>query len=281
MAETTIAILTHNRSWHFAQCIASIRRFTRGKYIIKVLDNNSDAEHVEHMKQYKDRDCSFIWGDKFLSCLEGRRQILNHINTEYVAFIDDDIRVGPAWLECMLRPMENDPDAGAVAANIIQEGIKVMSGVRYLARPGSNDYVAPLPIGREGRVVRHFPVNHEGQAPLSCGGATLYRLDVLRDTEFRPEFNGGYEDWDQTLQITQDLKKNIYGSRATVFHKHMNECKDYFSDRWRWRELTDSALGMWDRWRVRTAVDKVLRYYLEKEIVIPADQAARITEALK
>jgi len=267
--EITIAILTHNRSWHFAQCVASIRQFTKTPYKIFAFDVGSNPEQIEHMKQFHRDDCA-DWGycDTFISCLEGRRRILNSIDTEFVVYLDDDIRVGPEWLGSMLAPMRRDPDAAVVAPNISQEGAQVMSGIRERVKKGAS------------HVVRSLPVNHEGKADMCMGGATLYRADILRETELRKEFSGGYEDWDQTLQITQDLKKKIYGCRATVFHKHMKECDDYFEDRWRWRELMDSAIGMWDRWNVRTAVDRVLTTFLELEIAIPREQAKRVAEVI-
>ena len=266
--ETTIAILSHNRSWHLAQCIASIREFSYAPYIIKILDVDSTPVHREHVKQFAGPDCLIYPADDFPSCLEGRRRFLDMVDTEFVIYLDDDIRVGPRWIENMLRPIRLDTNSGASVANIVQEGEKVMSGVRYLEQSGRT------------LSVKQHEVGYLGQAPLSCGGATLYKLDTLKATEYRPEFSGGYEDWDQTMQITQDLGRGIYGTQATLFHKHMPECKDYFSDRWRWRELMESALGMYDRWNIRTGVDKVLAHFVKNEIVIPKDQAARVMEVI-
>ncbi|MBW1784787.1 MAG: glycosyltransferase [Deltaproteobacteria bacterium] len=266
--EVSICILTHNRSFHFAQCIASIRQFTKSPYVIKVLDVGSDLNHIEHMRQFAGQDIEFGYCADFLSCLDGRRRLLRLVDTEFVVYLDDDIRVGPAWLENLLIPMRNDESAGAVASNLIQEAREHTSGVRYLEQKG------------RALTVRHHEVNYTGTAPICVGGATLYRFDALQATEYRPEFAGGYEDWDQTLQISKDQSLNIYGSRSTVFHRHLPECRDYFADRWRWADLMESALGMFDRWKIRTAVDKVLRHYLEKEIVISREHAERIVEVI-
>lgn len=266
--DTTIAILTHNRSWHFAQCIASIRQFTRAPYVIKVLDVGSDLNHIEHVKQFSTDDCELGFADEFLSCAEGRRRLLRLVDTEYIVYLDDDIRVGPCWLQNLHRPMRKDPHAAAVAANIVQEGQKAVSGVRYMDLKG------------DARIVRQHELNYEGDAPISLGGATLYRLDVLKETEYRPEFSGGFEDWDQTLQITQDLNRTIYGSRAIVFHYHQAECRGYFEKRWRWRELFEAALAMWDRWQIRSGVDSVMSHHVRNQIAIPRDLAERALDVI-
>jgi len=267
--ETTIGILSHDRSWHLAQCLASIRQFTRTPYTVKVLDVGSAENHREHISHFSGRDCEIGYCDDFLSCLEGRRRLLRLVDTEFVAFIDDDIKVAPGWLANLLRPMRLDSNCGAVASNLIQEGgAGISSGCRYLERKG------------RARVVRHHKTGFLGTAPMCSGGATLYRFDVLKETEKRPEFSGGFEDWDQTLQITQDLKRSIYGSRSVMFHRHLAECAGYFDRRWRWRELMEAALAMWDRWQIRTAVDNVLTHYLKDQIVIPKDYAERIVEVL-
>lgn len=266
--EITIGILTHNRSWHFAQCLASVREFSRSPYKIKVLDTNSTENHREHMRQFTGADIDFVQHENFLSCAEGRRALLDMVDTEFVVYLDDDTRVGPGWLQCMMRQMRNYDNCAAVSANINQECEQWMSGVRFLER-------APNCMR-----VRQYDLGYEGPGELCQGGATLYKADILRNTEFRSEFNGGYEDWDQTLQITQDLGCTIFGSRACVFHKHMPENKDYFKERWRWTELMDSALGMWDRWRVRTPVDKVLPNMIKNEIRLSDEHSKRVMEVI-
>jgi O-antigen biosynthesis protein len=264
--EVTIGILTHDRSWHVAQTISAIRQFTREPYVVKLFDISSRPDHAEHVKRMDADDVHVYRIEDFLSCLSGRREILSHVETPFVAYVDDDVRVGPEWLGNLLAPMRTDPEAGAVAANIVQEGQRIESGVRYLERSGRLFEM------------RNRPANFIGRGDACLGGATLYRTDVLRETEFREEFSGGYEDWDQTLQISRDLKRGVYGSRATVFHRHLPESESYFADRWRWRELFESAFGMLDRWEVRTAVAKVLIAHLRGEIVIPAEFAERIPE---
>jgi len=268
MKPVTIAILSHNRSWHMAQCVASIREYTKAKYHIKILDHGSEAEHREHIKQLKGKDLEVVFQDDFMSCLAGRRRFLSHIDTDFCVYLDDDIRVSPHWLENLLKPMRNDAECAAVACNLVQENQQIMSGVRYVKQWGN------------ALIVEQYDTNYEGQAVACCGGATLYRTQALHDTEYREEFAGGYEDWDQTLQMTQELNKTIYGSRATVFHKHMPECKDYFPDRWRWAELMESALAMYERWNIRTGVDKTLTHYIKGGVVISPEQASRAMKVL-
>jgi len=232
------------------QAVGSIREWTRWPYRILIRDHASDEHHRAHIRELQPEtsagsDMETEWCDKFWSCNEGRRYGLDLIETEYTVFMDDDERVSPLWLTNMMSVMLSRPNCGAVVANMIQErGQDRISGGRAFA--GEYDVTA-LPYGSWGRV------------EFCAGGCTLYRTDALRATEFRPEYNAGYEDWDQTLQMTRELGMDIFTSRAVFFHTHQRDMVDYVVDRWRMTELMDAAIAIWRRWRIRTGVRVVAR----------------------
>lgn len=265
---TTIGILSHNRSWQLAQCLASIREFTKfTDYKILILDTDSELNHREHARQFEGENCRMIEAGIFYSCLEGRRKLLDYVDTPYIAYVDDDLKVGDQWLTSMHRALVRY-DAVASTGNIIQEGDRITSGGRTIE-----------PV--DGKLcVRELPANHEGTVPLCLGGATLYETDVLRQTEYRPEYSAGFEDWDQTLQISQDQKRPIATCRATVFHNHQVESLQYAVDRWRWHDLLDGAIAIWRRWHIRSAIDNSLRQLLASQITISDEQYEAVREAL-
>lgn len=259
----TIAILSRNRSWLLNQCVASIREFTKHPYRILIQDHGSDLHHREHMKRLLLRDdVQIVWRDDFLSCAEGRRTILDQVESEYVAYMDDDEKVAPHWLSNMVSVMRTRPACAAVTANMVIDGRQMMSGARMV----------------RGQDIIMAKWGYTGSADACAGGCTLYRTDVLRATEYRPEFNAGYEDWDQTLQITRDLRMTVWASRAALFHNHI-ATTDYLVDRWRMTELMDAAIAIWDRWRIRTAIEKVFKAMHDMGVPLQERQIRKVIVA--
>jgi len=256
MKEITIAILSHNRSFLLTQAVGSIRQFTRYPYRILIHDNASDENHKEHIAQLAADDCSIIWSDKFYSCVQGRREFLRYVETERLVYMDDDEKVGPKWLTNMVAVM-NRFNCGAVVGNLVHDDGRTYSGARMV----------------RGREILVKPIEYRGQCDAAAGGCTLYDRDVLDATEYRPEFSGGFEDWDQTLQITRDLGRTIYASPAVFFHNHGPLDHDYYVDRWRYTEVMDAAVGIWKRWRIKTAVTNTAAEMLKRGVPFTKEQA--------
>ena len=257
-----IFIMSHNRSWSLLQTVASIREFTRWPYMIIVQDHASRPAEQEHINQLAAGDTRIRYLAQFLSCNEGRRAILPYLSSEYVMFLDDDVRVGPQWLDKMMTVMLSKLNAGAVVGNIFQDDGRQESGIRRI----------------KGGIVYNEKWGYLGRGEATLGGATLYRTDIVRKTEFRPEFNAGFEDWDQTLQMTQNLGCELWGSDAGFLHVHQHESRAYALERWRWPEIMDSALAMYHRWGVRTAVQKTLSFMMKHNVKVRADQWQQVIQ---
>jgi len=261
MDAVDIVILSRNRSWSLLQTVASVREFVRWPYRIIIRDHGSTPEHRAHIERLAGDDCDLMMVDEFLSCGEGRRQALPSVRSEFCVFLDDDCRVGMRWLSRLMEVMLSNPSAVAVPSNIVQDNHTIESGVRVLS----------------GREMTRAPFLYLGRGDASLGGATLYRTESLRATEFRAEYNAGFEDWDQTLQMTR-AGGEIHGSEAVVSHKHLPDSDAYNADRWRWSELLDAAIALYDRWGVVTGIRRTLQSMLQVRHKVSADQWDRIKE---
>lgn len=265
----SILILSRNRSWSLMQTIASIREFTRYPYRIIIQDHASDTIHAEHIGRYCEGadDCRIVWREDFLSCAEGRRFGLEHIDTRHVVFIDDDIKINPLWLTHMMRQMlaRERENAAVVVGNLINDRKQFYSGVRKV----------------NGCDMVMMPYGHPVQGDCCAGGCTLYEADALRLTQFRPEYNAGFEDWDQTLQLTSNLGRTLWGCReATFFHNHQADSAPYAKDRWRMTDLMNAAIAIWDRWGIRTAMEKVFQQMHSMRYPLQRHQAIRVLDVL-
>ena len=238
----TILILSRNRSWSLMQTVASIREFVKWPYKIIIQDHASEEDEKRHIEKLAGPDCRIHFEDKFLSCIEGRRLGLNRIRSEYCAFLDDDIRVCPEWIGNMMNVMLAKPHAAAVVSNLMIDRERTQSGIRLV----------------QGNAMITAPWGDAGQGDACTGGCTLYRTKRLKETEFRAIFNAGYEDWDQTLQLTKQLGYEIWGSTASVIHHHQKDSLKFIPDRWRFNELLDAAIAMARIWGIHTGIAKEL-----------------------
>jgi glycosyltransferase involved in cell wall biosynthesis len=255
MNKVTILILSHNRSWSLQQCVGSIREWTRWPYHIVIQDHASDPEHWEAIRQLEGTDCTVLRANSFLSCNEGRRVGLDHVQGEHVVFLDDDIKVERLWLSRMMKEMAR-PGVGVVCGQLLQNfGKYKMSWARMLVN------------GTAQRMEYGFT----GLCDFCGGGATLYEVAALRGSEFRKEFNGTGEDWDQILQIAGAGYK-IWSTDVHFFHFHQGDYDEYGTKRWRYTEIMDSALALYTRWGIRNVAIEVLADMVSRGLPLQAEQ---------
>lgn len=225
-------------------CVASIIQNTKQPYSINIIGRDIP----NHVKEWIGGSGVVLEQNESLSCAAGRRRFIDWLpDAKNIVFLDDDITVTNGWLE-RLHEIKDANNASAVAASLISDtNGGPQSGSTYRSISGAR-FVVEGSVSSPGVGKIIF-------SPMCHGGATLYDGDALRATEYRQEFSAGYEDWDQTLQITQDQGGKICGSDVLLFHVHGAESRapEYTAPRWRWDDLLRGAIAMHERWGVTQA----------------------------
>ena len=234
----TIAVLTHNRSRSLLRTVESLQTFTEYEPCkLVILDSGSDTGHRNAIARLAQMpNVTLAYFPQPLTCCEGRRHILRYVDTPFVVYLDDDITVTPRWLTRMMFWMQGQGDkCGAVAAQLVLDGLNPISGARYI---------------QNGTIQAH-PFGYTGECDICHGGATLYRTEALKKTEFRPEYSCGSEDMDMLLQLKRDHGYSIQSCDVILHHVHEPQGK---FDRQRWRDvdILDSSIGLWHRWGIAT-----------------------------
>lgn len=261
-----------NRSWMLTQCVAAIRQYTRHPYRLIIRDHNSEPQHQAHIKQLSGPDCEIQFHDQFYSCLDGRRKALDDIKTSRCVFLDDDIKVSPLWLTNLVARMES---AGAA---VVPMNLWTDLGETDKNGDSVYHYLGGIRLVQAGEVGKG-PWLYTGRGDMAPGGATLYRTEYLKATKYRPEYRGGFEDWDQILQITQDLNGTVWGSKVVGFHHHRDRESmgaSYWNLRWRWRETMEAALAAWDYWGIKLGVRDTWKKCIENRVTFPEPVMERI-----
>ena len=179
-------------------------------------------------------------------------------------FLDDDIKVERNWLSRLMLPMKRYDNMGAVCGQVVQNfGKEMMCWGR----------------GFDGHNVKRFEFGFTGFCEFCGGGATLYDVEALRQTEFRPEYNGTGEDWDQILQMRQNGYR-VFATDVQFFHFHQKDYEEYSQDRWRHSEIMDAALALYDTWGITTIVAERYDFMLKHGISLTEEQRERMREII-
>lgn len=263
----TIAILTHNRSRSLLRTVGSLQTFTVYEPCnLVILDSGSDKPNRNAIASLAQMpNITMIQFPQPLTCCEGRRHILRYIDTPYVVYLDDDITVTPRWLTRMMAWMIGEGEnCGAVAAQLVRDGLTPYSGARYI---------------QNGTIQAH-PFGYTGECDICHGGATLYRMEALLKTQFRPEYSCGAEDMDMLLQLKRDYGYGVQSCDVILHHDHEPQCK-YDSQRWRDVDILDSAIALWHRWGIASKAVFAACRCVQNGVGIRTDQTQAVLQIMQ
>jgi glycosyltransferase involved in cell wall biosynthesis len=108
----TVLICTFNRATLLGETLASLRRIRSSRpWEIVVVDNNSTDRTAAVVEQ-----CSALMPVPIRRLFEPRQGKSHALNTgmamsrgDIIVFTDDDVRVGPGWLDAACAPLDSDP----------------------------------------------------------------------------------------------------------------------------------------------------------------------------
>ncbi len=104
------------------EAIISLVRTVQVTHEIILLDNGSDQETVEFIKQRIDghfENLRVFYSDRNLGPAAGRREALRHAKGDWFIVFDNDEIAEPGWLEELLVRASSDPNIGAVTCKVI------------------------------------------------------------------------------------------------------------------------------------------------------------------
>jgi len=198
-ARTTVVVVTWRGSQHIDACLAALAAQERAHHVL-VMDNASRDGTAEKLSGH--RVIRLARNRGYAGALSAA---LPHVETEFVAWLNDDTVPAPGWLTALEEALDADPGAAAAASALELPDRSVQSvGVRLTA----DGYGADLAFS--GREVFGF-----------CGGAALLRTDRLRAVGGVPAgFFCYYEDTDTAWRLRLGGWRVISVGPAKVVHRH-------------------------------------------------------------
>jgi GT2 family glycosyltransferase len=133
---------------------------------------------------------------------------------EYVALLNNDIELAPAWLAELVGALDRHPDAGSVACKLLSYWERdVLDGAGNVFTPSATGWQR----GQGQRDVGQFGREEEVFAPTA--GAALYRAAALADVgPFDESFFAYIEDVDWGLRAQIAGRRCWYAPAAVAYH---------------------------------------------------------------
>lgn len=198
-------VVTWRGAEHVAECLDALTAQTRAHRLL-VVDNASDDGTADVLAAHPSSP-EVVRLPRNTGYAGGIATGLSHVDTEFVAWLNDDAAPEPGWLAALEDAMTGalPPDTAAVASRLEHpDGAVQSTGVRLTADGHGSD------------------ATDGDREPFGfCGGAVLARTDRLRSVGGVPaEFFCYYEDTDTAWRLRLAGASIGYEPGAVVRHRH-------------------------------------------------------------
>nr|MBC7244961.1 glycosyltransferase family 2 protein [Chloroflexota bacterium] len=231
----SIIIPTWNGLSYLPTCLSAVLCQTYTQYEVLVVDNNSSDGSYEFVAKHYPA-VRILRSERNLGFAGGTNLGIHNTHSEYVATLNNDTEVEPAWLEELVKAMDSDPSIGMCASKMLfydqrqvinSAGIAVdRMGIAWDRGSGEPDN------GAESEPYEVFG---------PCAGAALYRRTMLDEVGlFDEEYFGYLEDVDLAWRAQAFGWRCLYVPSARVYHVHSatgregSPLKNYLLGRNKW-----------------------------------------------
>lgn len=199
MTRTTVVVVTWRAREHLARCLAALSTQDRPHRTL-VVDNAADRHTTDVLTDYP---VEVLRLPVNVGYAGGLAAALPRVDTEYLAWLNDDAVPEPGWLAALEDALDQRPEAAAAGSLLLTpEGAVQATGTRLDADGYGADATTARPFG-------------------FCGGAVLVRTAALRAVGGVPaEFFCYYEDTDTSWRLRLAGQDIVHVPAARVTHAH-------------------------------------------------------------
>lgn len=210
--KVSIIIPNYNGAKFIKDCMDSLANQTYKDFEIIVVDNNSQDNSVEYIKNNYPMVNLISLNENFGFSTAVNAGI-KASNGEYVLLLNNDTKAFPDFIECLVKEIEKKPDAFSIASKMIQ-----MYNPSLLDSAGDLYTVVGWGINRGvGRSKDLF--KRPSKIFSSCAGAAIYRKSVFEKIGMFDEIHFAYlEDIDVGYRAKIYGYKNYYCPKAKIYH---------------------------------------------------------------
>lgn len=219
----SVIVINYNGSSLLKDCFSSLKNLTYPSECLEfiMVDNGSSDDSLFLMKE-NFPDVKIIKNKKNLGFAEPNNMAASIAEGEYVAFINNDMKVAHDWLTQLVEVIKKSPpDVICVGSKILNwHGETVQFAGGGLAFDGRGFELSSL------------PENKETYPPIlfACGGAMLIKRDVfIKLGGFDPKYFAYFEDVDLGWRLWITGYRVLLVPDSVVYHHHQKTGNAIFS----------------------------------------------------
>ncbi len=204
--EVTVVLLSLDRLHLTRRCVDSLFAHADYPFRLFIHDDGSQPRTLEYLRALSAAHAAVevFESPRRLGCAAARNRAFEHVTSEYVFSLDNDIICHPGWLrETMACAVAHD--AAFVAPLRLEPDGRIWAFAPQLVRSGDDETVLEiarwfhdLPLETVQRWFQHSALATD----FISGGAGLFARAAFRDCGGFPEvYESGFEDMDFSLQL--------------------------------------------------------------------------------
>ncbi len=212
----SIVIVNYNGKKHMEKCLNSLRQvqYPKDKVEIIVVDNASTDGSIEYLKN--ENDVILIENKENLGFAAGVNQGVEKSSYDYVALLNNDMKVDSLWLQKLIEPQLVDPKIAATGSKVLDwEGKKidfVQGMVNFEGRGFQIDFDKVLKKGSHDKQKYMLFVN---------GGSMMVNKKIFQEIDgFDEDYFAFYEDVDFGWRLWLAGYKVIFTPESICYHRH-------------------------------------------------------------
>lgn len=215
----SVVVVTHNAKEYLEICLKSIIDSHYNNIEIIVVDNDSDdgSKELVNKLAFSFPQIKLICNNTNLGLSIPRNQGAKEAKGKYIAFIDNDTRVHPAWLNGTVEILEKEKDIGAVQCKLIlDDGSNFLDSIgEYMSKYGF--LIHRVLPGKEKDDGRYDTIQEIFAAK---GAGMIIRRKVLEKIGwFDEDYYFGLEETDLCWRIWLNNYRVVFIPNSIVYHK--------------------------------------------------------------
>lgn len=262
MPTVSVILVNYNGLAHLGPCLGSLAslNYDKGRLEIIVVDNASidDSTHwlQDHCPQVK-----VIRNERNVGFSRACNQGVERARGDYVAFVNNDMRVDPEWLNGLLEPMARDERIACAGSMVMNwEG----TAVEFASRHDDPFSLAYEPLQHDYKPQRAG----DSYALFVSGGAMLLRrADFVGAGGFDPRYFMYHEDVDLCWRLWVNGKRCVVAPHSIVYHRGGASSRKLESAvvlGWAQKHLLWTALKNFDDANLRAALPLMIYFLVER-----------------
>lgn len=223
----SVVVLSHNSHRYVDECFTSLQQldYPAALTTLVLADNASVDGTVEYVQEHFPT-VNVIRLERNYGFSEGNNRAVKQLDSEYVAFLNPDMRVTPSWLTELVAARGDEPDVVCTGSKILNhDGTLLDFGgalLSFLGHGRADGY-------HEADLTAYDQV-HYILGP--CGGAMLIDREVfLACGGFDEDFFAYFEDLDLGWRLWISGYKVVFAPRSICYHHHFGSSSQYHQAR--------------------------------------------------